>query len=114
MFADAKQFLGQIVSVTMDRPLGSRHPEYGSVYPVNYGFVPGTTSPDGKELDAFVLGIDVPLDRFTGRCIAIIHRLNDNEDKLIVVPDGVEMSDEEIRKAVLFQEQYFESEIVRS
>jgi inorganic pyrophosphatase len=38
-------------------------------------------------LDAYVLGVLEPLDEFTGRCIAIIHRINDNDDKLIVVPD---------------------------
>ena len=43
----------------------------------------------------------------------MIHRTNDNVDKLIVVPEGKEISDEEIRKLTHFQEQYFESEIIR-
>ncbi len=114
MFTDSNQFLGQIVSVKIDRPLGSQHPKHGYVYPVNYGFIPETTSPDGEELDVYVLGIDKPLERFSGRCIAVVHRLNDEDDKLIVVPDGVVFSDEEIRQAVYFQEQYFQSVIIRS
>ena len=113
MPTNAQTFLNQIVSVTMDRPLGSAHPKHGWTYPVNYGFVPGTLSPDGEELDAYVLGVDHALDQFTGRCIAIVHRLNDNDDKLIVVPDGMTLSDEEIRQAVDFQERFFASEIVR-
>ena len=56
----------------MDRPLGSAHPKHGFLYPVNYGFVPGTISGDGEELDAYVLGEHNPLDEFTGRVIAII------------------------------------------
>ncbi len=114
MHTEAQQFLGKTVTVTMDRPLGSLHPKHGYVYPVNYGFVPETTSPDGEELDAYVLGVDIPLKEFTGRCIAFIHRLNDDDDKLIVVPEGTILSDDEIRQATHFQEQYFISEIVRA
>jgi inorganic pyrophosphatase len=114
MFTDANRFLGQMVSIEIDRPLGSKHPKYGYAYPLNYGFVLNTKSPDGEELDAYVLGIGVPLALFTGKCIAVIHRLNDDDDKLVVVPDGETFSDEEIRQAVHFQEQYFQSEIIRS
>ncbi len=113
MHTDAKQFIGQPVQVTMDRPLGSAHPKHGWVYPVNYGYVPETMSPDGEELDAYVLGVTEPLEQFHGTCIAVIHRVNDNDDKLIVVPEGTHMNDEEIREAIHFQEQFFQSEILR-
>lgn len=111
---NAADFLGKVVEVKMDRLLGSKHPKHGFVYLVNYGFVPDTLSPDGEELDAYVFGISEPLDTFKGRCIAVIHRTNDSDDKLIVVPEGVNLSDEEIRVATHFQEQYFASEIVRA
>ena len=80
---------------------------------MNYGFVPNTISGDGEELDCYVWGIDKPIDNFEGKCIAVIHRTNDNDDKLIVVPEGKNYTDEEIRKLTNFQEQYFESEIIR-
>ncbi len=73
-------FLNRIVSVKIDRPLGSRHPQYGFVYPVNYGYVPNTPAPDGDNLDAYVLGVFDPIETFTGRCIAIVHRLNYDDD----------------------------------
>lgn len=38
-------------------------------------------------MDSYVLGIYEPLETFTGKCIAIIHRTNDNDDKLVVVPE---------------------------
>lgn len=107
MHTAPEQFLGKTVKVTMDRPLGSKHPKHGYVYPVNYGFVPETVSPDGEELDAYVLEIDIPLKEFTGHCTAIIRRLNDQDDKLVVVPEGVSLSDDQIRQATHFQEQYF-------
>lgn len=110
----SQPFLGKIVTVKMDRPLGSKHPKHGHEYPVNYGFVPNTKAPDGGEIDAYVLGIDQPLKEFTGKCIAIIHRTNDDDDKLVVVPEGQAFTDEQIRELTHFQEQWFESEIVRA
>ena len=36
------------VFVIVDRPLGSCHPQWpDSIYPVNYGYVPGLPAPDG-------------------------------------------------------------------
>ncbi|MEM7332443.1 MAG: inorganic diphosphatase, partial [Chloroflexota bacterium] len=109
----AKAFLGKMVTVEMDRPMGSMHPTDGFEYPVNYGYLPNVLAPDGDALDAYVLGVAEPLNRFNGRCTAIIHRLDDDDDKLVVVPDGVQMSDAEILTAVSFQEQYFQSRVVR-
>lgn len=43
--------------------------------------------------------------------IAIIHRLNDVEDKWGAVPEDKTMTAEEIMEQVRFQEQYFEMEI---
>lgn len=108
-----KEYLNKLVDVKMDRPMGSKHPKKGFIYPVNYGYIPNTVSGDGEELDAYVLGVHEPLDEFSGRVIAIIHRLNDDDDKLVVVPDGKMYSDEQIRALTEFQEAYFESEIYR-
>lgn len=108
-----KEYLGKMVEVKMDRPMGGKHPKKGFIYPVNYGFIPNTISGDGEELDAYVLGVHEPLDTFTGRVIAVIHRINDDDDKLVVVPDGKMYSDEQIRALTEFQEAYFESEIYR-
>ena len=110
---NTKEYLGKIVTVKMDRPLGSIHPKHGFVYPVNYGYIPNTVSGDGEELDAYVLGEYKPLDEFTGRVIAIIHRTNDDDDKLVVMKDGKNYSDEQVRALTEFQEQYFESVIIR-
>lgn len=110
---DSYKYIGNIAQVKIDRPLNSKHPKHGFVYPVNYGFVPNTISDDGEELDCYVLGIDKAIETFEGKCIAVIHRTNDNDDKLIVVPEGKNYTDEEIRELTNFQEQYFEGEIIR-
>ncbi len=106
-------YIGKIVSIKIDRPLHSKHPKYGFVYEANYGFVPDTKAPDGEELDAYLLGVTEPMEEYTGRCVAVIHRTNDNDDKLIIIPDDTEISDEAIQKATHFQEQFFKSEIIR-
>ena len=107
------KYLGKEISVEIDRPLGSKHPKHGFIYPVNYGYVPNTVSGDGEELDCYVLGVFDPIETFTGVCIAIIHRLNDDDDKLIIAPKGRDFTDDQIRVLTEFQEKFFESEIIR-
>lgn len=110
---ESKDYIGKIVNVTMDRPLGSKHPKHGFIYPVNYGYIPNTISGDGEELDAYVLGVHEPLETFEGKVIAIIHRLNDNDDKLVVVPQDKNYTNDQIIALTEFQERFFKSEIIR-
>jgi len=107
------QYIGKTVAITMDRPLGCAHPKHGFIYPVNYGFVPYTISGDGEELDAYVLGVDAPMEKFIGKCIAVVHRTNDNDDKLVVVPNDIHLNDDEIEEKITFQEKWFKHILVR-
>lgn len=109
----SREYLGKMVTVKMDRPMGSKHPKHGFVYPVNYGFIPNTISGDGEELDAYVLGVFQPVETFQGKVIAIIHRINDNDDKLVVAPKEKNYTDDQIRALTEFQEQWFSSVIWR-
>ena len=106
-------YIGKIVTVKMDRPLGSKHPKHGFIYPVNYGYIPNTNSGDGEELDAYVLGEHKPLNTFEGKVIAIIHRLDDDDDKLVVMEDGRNYTDDQIIALTEFQEKWFKIEIIR-
>lgn len=100
------------VTVKIDRPLGSYHPKHKDLYyPVNYGYVEGVIAGDDEEQDAYVLGVNEPLESFTGELIAIIHRLDDVEDKWVVAPKDKQFTTEEIKEQVSFQEQYFKTEI---
>ena len=105
-------YLGKTVSVVMDRPLGSRHPEYELIYPVNYGYIENTVSEDGEEIDAYILGEFEPLDKFTGVVIAVITRSDDVESKLVVSSKQNRYSKEQIESLVEFQERFFNSEII--
>jgi inorganic pyrophosphatase len=109
----ACRFIGQQVTIQIDRPMGSAHPDHGFLYPLNYGYLAGEIAPDGEFLDAYILGICEPVSSFGGRCIAVIHRLDDRDDKLVVVPDGCYYSDEQILDLTEFQERFFRVEVLR-
>ena len=108
----ALSYLGKEVEIKIDRPLGSAHPKHKNiVYPINYGYIEGVIGGDGEELDVYLLGVDIPVTEYKATVIAVIHRLNDNEDKLVAAPRGMTFTKEQILKSVYFQEQYFKSEI---
>lgn len=109
-----KSLLGQEVSGVIDRPIGSKHPDHDNIiYKVNYGYINELIAPDGEEQDAYFLGINKPMKEFKGVVIAIIERIDDTEDKLVVAPIGLEFANEEIEEAIKFQEQYFKHKIIR-
>ena len=110
---DSREYLGKKLYIKIDRPFGSKHPKHGFIYPINYGYVPNTISGDGEELDCYILGVFEPIKEFKGKCIAIIHRTNDNDDKLIVVPEHVNYTDDAIEALTEFQERFFEHVIIR-
>lgn len=111
--ANAKEYLKKDVVVKIDRQLGTKHPKHGFMYMLNYGFIPNTVSGDGEELDAYLVGVFEPVEEFEGHVIAVIHRTNDDDDKLVVAPKDIDYSDDAIRAMTEFQERFFESIIIR-
>ena len=104
--------LGKNIKVIVDRPLGTYHPKYKNMfYPVNYWDVEGIIAVDDDEQDAYILGVNKPIKEFTGKMIAVIHRFDDVEEKLVVVPTNASLTKEEIKSQVDFQEQLFKTEI---
>lgn len=114
MKVNANEYIGKNVYVKVDRPIGSNHPNYPDhIYLVNYGFVPNTISGDGEELDCYILGEYKPIKEYTGKCIAVIHRLNDDDDKLIITSKGRNFTNKEIDVLTEFQEKFYKHEIIR-
>lgn len=109
----ATQFINQKVTVTIDRPLGTKHPKHNYFYPINYGNIKGVLAPDNEDADSYVLGVFKPIAEFEGKCIAVIHRLDDEDDKLVIVSEDKSYTDEEIKVLTEFQERFFTSEIIR-
>ena len=106
-----RQVLGKIVNIRIDRPIGFVHHTKGITlhYTINYGFIPGLMGGDGEDQDVYLLGVDVPVTHFTGRIIGAVRRRDDNEDKLVAAPDGMEFTPEQIAAKIHFVEQYFDS-----
>ena len=75
------------------------------------GYIPGVLGGDGEELDVYLLGVNEPVESFTGRIIGIAHRSDDVEDKLIMAPLDMNFTREEVERAVHFQEQYYDTYI---
>ncbi len=111
--AQVKSYLGKLVDVEIDRPIGYVHHKknYDLHYPINYGFIPGVIGGDGEELDVYVLGTEKPVEKCRVRIIGIAHRENDVEDKLIGAPDGMSFTSDEMAQAVAFQEKYYNTTI---
>ena len=101
--------LNQVFDVTMDRPLGTKHPKFDMIYPINYGYVNGIMGGDGQEQDVYLLEVDKPVLSYRGKVVAIVHRLNDIEDKWVMIPENETISLDKIKESIAFQEQYFKS-----
>jgi inorganic pyrophosphatase len=108
---DPAVWLGVTVTVTVDRPAGSRHPRHGFSYPINYGYLPDVIAADGDGLDSYIVGTTEPIDTATGTVVAVIERHDDIEDKLVVAIDDSRWDAERVGTAVAFCEQFFTTTI---
>ena len=109
------EIFGGTYEIRVDRPMGYRHIKDDGTrldYPINYGEIPSIEGGDGEPQDVYILGVGRPIETFRGRIIAVIHRLDDNEDKWVTSPEEKTFSEAEILEAVRFQEQYYHSVII--
>lgn len=110
--AQVSHFLGKEVTITIDRPIGTAHPKHPEIiYPINYGFIANEIAPDDEELDVYLLDVTYPVNTYTGRIIAIVHRENDIEDKLVMASSNESYTVKDIKNAIYFQEQFYNSSI---
>lgn len=111
--ATVYSYLGGLVDVKIDRPIGYVHTKGDKtlVYPINYGYVPGVLGGDGEELDVYILGEQQPLESYYGKVIAIAHREDDDEDKLVACPWDRDFDAQEICSEIYFQEKYYDTTV---
>ena len=47
LLEEEKHMIGKKVTVVVDRPMGSYHPDHKDIYyPINYGYIEGIMAPD--------------------------------------------------------------------
>ena len=97
----------------IDRPIGYTHykENYSLTYPINYGYIPDVIGGDGEELDVYLIGVNEPVTEYECQIIAVAHRNDDIEDKLVGAPIGMRFSEKQIKDVISFQEQYYDTEI---
>ena len=105
-----KTLLGKTTNVIVDRPINYNHNDI--TYELNYGYIKEMTALDGELQDAYILDVKDPVDHIVGKIIGIVHRLDDVEDKLLVVSKEIALKSEEIKKLINFQEKYFKYELI--
>lgn len=107
-------YLGKVVDIKIDRPIGYVHKKGDKVlhYNINYGYIEGVLGGDDEELDVYLLGVDKPVDEYRVRIIGAVFRENDVEDKLIAAPVGMDFSIDEIERQIHFQEKYYKTRVV--
>lgn len=111
MYTDKlSKYLNKDIKVFVDRPIGYNH--HGVLYTQNYGYIKEFKALDNEYQDAYIIGVNKPIDYFEGKIIAIINRTNDIEDKLVVCDKNKNYTKDEIKKLVEFQEKYFKSKII--
>lgn len=103
-----------LVEVVIDHPLGSADAEHPDVlYELNDGLVRvrGLAKESHREWSAYVVGVYDPVMAFRGEVVAVIHRKDSADDKLVVAPEGMRFSKQQIKEMTYFQERFFDSEI---
>ena len=109
-FEFLRKYLGKRIRIIIDRPIGYKHDDI--IYEVNYGYFSSLTALDGMFQDAYVLDEEAIVEECRGKVIAIVHRFDDIEDKLVISTKNITYSVEEIEKTIAFQERFFKHEII--
>ncbi len=107
-----RSWLAKTVTVSIDHPYGSFHPHLPDVtMPVNAGYVLESMD-SGELIDAYVYGIDEPLETYTGTVGAVIYRREDGRMRFAVVPKGMTLDHDALIASIAFAEQYHDTRII--
>lgn len=105
-----ENFIGKIVCGKTVFAIGDCHPSFPDlVYPINFG----TVDISNIQMDAYLIGIDTPVEEFKGRIIAVLKSEEKIGDKLVVSIGNRNYTDEEIKGCINFRERFFDYEIIR-
>lgn len=111
-----KNILGKKVTVIVDRPYGSIHLTLQDVvYPYNSGYVLNQTMMEDAEFqDAYIVGVEEPIEKFTGYVIGIVYHKDAVTSKWIVAPAGMNINKDAIIQLLAIEEQFYDTRFIWS
>lgn len=109
----SRNMLSKTVTVIIDRPYGSIHPLLQDVtYPYNYGYIKQDMQQNIEFQDAYVIGVQQPLETFTGYVAGIIYHKEDTTSRWIVAPLGMVVDHEATIQLLGIEEQFYSTRII--
>lgn len=104
----------ELVTVKVDHPLGSTDEDNPSVvYPINVGYVVNESDLGLQQYEgvqrAYLVGVDVAVDEYSGVLIAVARRRDDSDNIWIVAPENILFNMQQLEEIVYFKEQYYDS-----
>lgn len=97
--------LGRMVHVTVDHPWGVKDPQQQELrYELNFGYVQEVLEEQNEWQDAYVLGVEHPVEVFEGEVVALIERIKTGECVWVVSRQGSRVTEEQVRVATRFRE----------
>lgn len=108
-----KENLGKVINVIVEHTIGEPHSLYPDIqYLCNYGYVEEVLKNEGEFQNAYIYGVDEPINSFEGIVIAIIYRKGFDDAQWVVSKVGQTIKHDEIKKLVGFQEQFYETQFI--
>lgn len=93
-------------------PIGSiSKSDPSMIYPVNFGYACGVSSANAERQEVYLLGVDIPVEEYTGVLIAKVHRNNDAGTLWIIAPENIRYNRQQIEEMIYFQEKYYDYEV---
>lgn len=100
------------ITVKVKYPIGSiSEHDPSMIYPVNFGYAYGITCNYSGEQEVYLIGVDVPVEEYTGVVIAKVHRNNDTKTLWVVAPENIHYNRQQIEEMIYFQEKHYDSEV---
>lgn len=107
-----REMIGKEVVVYVDKPIGYQEENNGT-YSINCGYLKQYLNHLEEKQEAYVLGVNKPVNTFKGKVIGIVNRKDDNRDILLIAPKNSKMKTSDINKSIYFKEKNYNHKIIR-
>lgn len=108
-----RSLLGKTVEIIVDQPYGSLDQRTEGIRTLNGGYVKEKiTMMDTEVKPAYVVGVQQPVETFTGVVIGLIYHRDDHLIRIIAAPCGMLIDRKAVIEQIGMTEQYYESRMI--